>query len=91
MNAQQFNKDFVKEWFGTTKGARWKVPGSPDGRGGLNYLGEDAAAYKRIYEIKTKDDPKSWADLIQLCKVLNETPRTNWRRRWLPGSILTAP
>ena len=26
------------------------------------------------YEIKTKDDSKSWADLIQLFRVLNETP-----------------
>ena len=45
--------------FGTSQGARWKVPGSPRGRGGLEYLGDDAAAYKRIYEIKTKDDPTS--------------------------------
>jgi len=74
VSAQQFNKDFVKDWFGTTKGARWKVPGSPRGRGGLNYLGEDVRDYKRIYDIKTRDDQKSWADLIKLCKVLNETP-----------------
>ena len=74
VNVQQFNKDFIKEWFGTTKGARWKVPGSPMGRGGLEYLGADAAAYKKIYEIKSKDEPKAWADLIRLCKVLNETP-----------------
>lgn len=74
VNVQQFNKDFIKEWFGTTKGARWKVPGSPMGRGGLEYLGEEAAAYKKIYEIKSKDEAKSWADLIKLCKVLNETP-----------------
>lgn len=74
VNVQQFNKDFIKEWFGTTKGARWKVPGSPMGRGGLEYLGADAAAYKKIYEIKSKDEPKAWADLINLCKVLNETP-----------------
>ena len=73
-NAQPFNKDFVKEWFGTTKGARWKVPGSPNGQGSLAYLGEDVAPYKKIYQIKSKDDAKSWADLIQLCKVLNETP-----------------
>ncbi len=72
-NTQQFNKEFMKEWFGA-KGARWKVPGSPNGRGGLNYLGEDAASYKRIYELKTKDDPKVWASLIKLCKVLNQTP-----------------
>ncbi len=74
VSAQQFNKDFVKEWFGTTKGARWKTPGSPQGRAGLNYLGDDPSAYKSIYEIKTKDDPEVWAELIKLCKVLNETP-----------------
>jgi len=74
VNVEQVNKDFVKEWYGTTKGARWKVPGSPDGHGGLNYLGDDVAQYKPIYEIKTKDDPKSWAEFIRLCKVLNETP-----------------
>ncbi len=74
VNQQHFNKDFVKESFGTTKGARWKVRGSPGGRGGFNYLGEDIAPYKQIYEIKSKDDPKAWADLIKLCKVLKETP-----------------
>jgi hypothetical protein len=74
VNAQQFNKEFIKEHFGTTKGARWKVPGSPGGRGGLEYLKNDPAEYKKIYEIKSKDDPKSWSDLINLCKVLNTTP-----------------
>lgn len=74
INVQQFNKDFTKEWFGSKKGARWKVPGSPGGQGSLAYLGEDAAPYRRIYEIKSKDDTKSWTDLIKLCKVLNETP-----------------
>jgi hypothetical protein len=74
VNAQQFNKDFLHDYFGTTKGARWKVPGSPGGHAGLNYLGDDVEAYKRLYEMKTKDDPKAWADLIHLCKVLNETP-----------------
>ena len=74
VNAEQFNKDFVKEWFGATKGARWKAPGSPGGRASLAYLGDDVEQYKRIYQIKSKDDPKAWADLIKLCKVLNETP-----------------
>ena len=74
INAEQFNKDFIEEWFGTTKGARWKVPGSPRGQGSLAYLGDDAEKYKKIYQIKSKDDPKSWAALIQLCKILNETP-----------------
>ncbi len=74
VNVQQFNKDFVKEWFDTKKGARWKVPGRPNGQGGLAYLGDDPVAYKKNYEIKSKDDDKSWADFIQLCKVLNQTP-----------------
>jgi hypothetical protein len=74
INAEQFNKDFVREYFKTDKGARWKVPGSPGGRGGMEYWGDDPASYKRTYEIKTKDDPKAWADLIRMFKVLNETP-----------------
>jgi len=73
-NAQQFNKEFVNEWFKTTDGSRWKVPGSPGGRGGLEYVGDDPAAYKRTFEIKSKDDPKAWAALIQLTKTLNTTP-----------------
>ncbi len=73
-SVQQYNSDFVKEWWNSTKGARWKTPGSPMGRAGLAYIGDDPAAYKRAYEIKTKDNPKSWAALINLCKVLNQTP-----------------
>jgi hypothetical protein len=74
LNAEQYNNDFTDLHFGSKKGARWKVPGTPNGRGGLEYLGEDAAPYKRIYDIKTKDDPKDWADFIELCRVLNQTP-----------------
>lgn len=74
LNAEQYNRDFVRDNFKTTAGARWKVPGSPGGRGGMEYLGPDVAPYKAIYEIKTKDDPKPWKDLIELFRVLNETP-----------------
>jgi hypothetical protein len=74
VNAQQFNGDFVREWFGTRRGARWKAPGSPRGRAGLEYIGDDVAAYKRLYEIKTDDDPRSWEALVTLTRVLNTTP-----------------
>lgn len=73
-NAEQFNKDFTHSRFATTKGARWKVPGSPAGRGGLAYLGDDPAAYRAIYEIKSKDTPAAWAKLIRLTQVLADTP-----------------
>lgn len=84
VNQQHFNKDFIKEWFDTTKGARWKVRGSPGGRGGFNYLGEDVAPYKQIYEMKSKDDPKAWVDFIKLCKVLNETPADQLEKALAP-------
>jgi hypothetical protein len=74
INAQQFNSDFTREWFDSSRGARWKVPGSPAGRGGMEYLGDDPNLYKRIYEIKTRDDERSWTALIRLFRVLNETP-----------------
>jgi len=74
INAEQFNSDFTRDRFGSAKGARWKVPGSPMGGGGLTYLGEDAEAYRRLYEIKSKDDAASWAQLATLTRVLNQTP-----------------
>ena len=43
INAQQYNKDFLRDYFKTDKGARWKVPGSPGGRGGMEYWGDDPA------------------------------------------------
>jgi hypothetical protein len=74
INSQQFNADFTREFYGSTRGARWKVPGTPRGRGGMEYLGTDAASYKRLYEIKTADNQKSWDALISMFRVLNETP-----------------
>lgn len=73
-NVEQFNKDFVEHNFGTTKGARWKVSGSPRGDAGLRYVGDDIEEYRAKYEIKSKDKEDSWKKLINLCKVLNETP-----------------
>jgi len=73
-NVQQYNKDFLREFYGTTAGARWKVPGSPQADGGLRYLGEEIDPYRQRFEIKSKDDEDSWKALINLCKVLNETP-----------------
>lgn len=74
VNVQQFNKEFLAENYSTTKGTRWKVNGSPGGGGGLEYLGENVDDYRRRYEIKNKDNDKSWKKLIKLCKTLNETP-----------------
>ncbi|MCI0641208.1 MAG: CotH kinase family protein [Gemmataceae bacterium] len=71
-NVQQFNKDFVAENYGSDKGARWKV--APGGDGGLTYFGDKIEDYKRRYQIKSPDDQKSWKALVNLCRVLNQTP-----------------
>ncbi len=70
---EHFNKDFLKDRFGSSKGARWKVQGSPGGRGGFAYLGDDPAGYKRIYDIRSKDDDASWWKLIRVAKILEQT------------------
>ncbi len=74
VNAQQFNKEFLAENFPSAKGARWKVPGSPGGDGGLRYLGEEVDEYKRRYQMKSNDGAKAWKDLIALCRTLSQTP-----------------
>jgi hypothetical protein len=84
VNAQHFNKDFTKDFFGSTKGARWKVSGSPRASGGLKYIGEDVAEYKKHYEIKSKDDTNSWAALIKLCRVLDKTPADELEKTLAP-------
>lgn len=74
-NIQQFNKDFLQDWFGTKGGVRWKVPADPRGGiGALIWSGADMANYERAFELKTKDAPDAWKDLIKLCEVLNKTP-----------------
>ncbi len=74
VNVEQFNKDFVQDRFGSADGSRWKVQGSPNGRGTLAYLGEDPEAYRKIYTLKSKETAAAWKSLARLCKVLNETP-----------------
>jgi hypothetical protein len=73
VNQQQVDSEFARE-AGGASGPRWRIPGSPWGRGGLSYLGDDPAPYKRIYELKNHDQPEAWAALIRLCRVLNQTP-----------------
>jgi hypothetical protein len=73
VNQQPFDKDYLRDAFGPTKGTRWKSPNNSWG-GGLHYLGEDVAAYKRWYEMRSKENPRAWADLIRLCRTLEQTP-----------------
>lgn len=73
-NQQQFDKNFLQENFRTQKGTRWKVRGSPMGGGGLDYIGDDVAEYKKHYDMKSKGDDDDWKALIALCRTLSQTP-----------------
>jgi spore coat protein CotH len=73
-NVEQFDKVFTAENFGSSKGTRWKVKGSPGGDGGLRYLGDDLDEYQSRYEMKSNDGENAWQALVELCHTLNETP-----------------
>ena len=73
VNAQQFNKDFLKEWFDTSKGVRWKVPAGFRGPKPLVYTGDKKESYQEAFQLKSKESPKAWEDLIKLCKAFQET------------------
>ena len=74
-NVQQINKDFTKEHYGSKKGVRWKVPPDFSGGAALTYHGDNIDDYRDRYELKTNSaTDEDWADLVELCKVLRETP-----------------
>ena len=74
INAQQFNKDFLKDWFGTKKGVRWKMPPNPRGGNGFGYVGDSALDYEGRYLMKSDGGDTDWQHLIRVFKTLKETP-----------------
>ncbi|MBC8235397.1 CotH kinase family protein [bacterium] len=79
-NVQQFNKDFLRDWFSTKQGIRWKISPGGGGRGGgggagsLIWNGSEVANYESAFQLKTKNAPNAFQDLIKLCDTLNNTP-----------------
>ena len=71
INLQQYNKDFLAEWFGTKGGVRWKV--GPGRGGALNYAGDDPATYQETYQLKTSNVQNPWEGLIALTKMLDDS------------------
>ncbi len=83
-HVQQLNGQFLKEWFFSNNGTRWRAdvpPGSPgsgpmwgDGTAALNDLGPDTAQYQKYYTLKTAQKENPWDDLVAVCDALNNTP-----------------
>lgn len=91
-NVQQLNGDYLKEWFFSNDGTRWRADrpagtgggpgGGPgggwgDGTAALNDLGPDTTEYQLYYTLKTAHKANPWVDLVHVCDVLNNTPLDN--------------
>ena len=75
LNIQQYNKDFLTDWYDTKGGVRWKVPANPQRAPGLRYFGENLDEYKSYIHLKTTEAPESsWDSIVRLSKLLDETP-----------------
>ena len=80
-NTESIDKKFLARNFGTGNGIQFKCDPlwsyqKPNNCGlgdkaSLQYLGDEADCYRELYEIKSK---KGWSKLIELTKLLNETP-----------------
>ena len=71
INLQQYNKDFLAEWFDTKDGIRWKI--GPGRGGALTYAGDDPSAYQETYQLKTSNVENLWEGLIALTKMLDDS------------------
>jgi spore coat protein CotH len=80
VSSQQEDDEFIKEWFLTNNGTRWRAqPSSGGGQGfgqgksGLNYLGSSSASYEPYYTLKDANKETPWTDLVEVCTSLNAT------------------
>jgi hypothetical protein len=76
VNAQQTDKLYLQERFGTKQGVRWKVGPNFAGDAALVFHGDDVEKYKGLYTLKSspKDEAAAWKALIDVCRALKETP-----------------
>ncbi len=78
---QDLDGDFIRQWWFSNDGARWRsqAPGSGgggqwgDGTAALNYLGADTASYQPYYTLKKSNTPQPWDHLVTTCAKLNNT------------------
>jgi len=73
VNQQRYNSDFLRDAFGTTDGIRFKSS-NRSRLGSFSYLGDNIDEYRKWYEIQTADRDASWKVLINVTRVLAQTP-----------------
>ncbi|MBL7965315.1 MAG: CotH kinase family protein [Flavobacteriales bacterium] len=80
-NVQGLSGEFLKEWYFSNNGTRWRADRPDGGFGGswgdgtaaLNYLGMDTTTYKTYYTLKKTNKTQPWDELVAVCNKLNNT------------------
>ena len=90
-NVQQLNGEFIRDWFPSNEGTRWRglVDNMAGGGGGgmpggggtankssLTWLGTASSTYAAAYGLKSSKQANPWTSLINTCNVLNNTTLT---------------
>lgn len=77
INAQQINKDFLKQWYDEDGGIRYRgewIDGETDQtKTGLTWLGASAASYQRFYQVKTESAQNPLGPLADMIGKLNNS------------------
>jgi hypothetical protein len=79
---EQPNKDFVRTWFSSDEGTRYKGdrPGAAAvNTSRLNWLGATPSLYFTSYEAKTPTHPNAWTDLVNVIDKLNNAPPATFK------------
>jgi len=83
-NTEHINATFIREWYLSTNGTRWRAEPKVTGEGttaglygtgfsGLNYLGESATDYEPYYDLKNKpENPQPITDIMAVCRILEQ-------------------
>ena len=78
INTQQVNKDFLREWFPSEDGNRYRGErpelATPPNYTALNWLGTNIAEYQKGFELTSENSLNPWVDLLRAADVLNNTP-----------------
>ncbi|OAV45697.1 CotH kinase family protein [Lewinella sp. 4G2] len=86
-NVQQFDSDYIREWYLSNDGTIWRATSSrrtrpgPGGGGRfgqgtstLNYNGPDSTDYLQDYVLRRTEQDDPWAGMIAAVDVLNNEP-----------------
>jgi hypothetical protein len=73
---EQVDKFFLNEHFSNSQGMLLK----PEGVRGLPYLGDEPAAYEKLYNAKSGASEEGWRRLIELTRLINKDEEPRFRQ-----------